>query len=105
MKTLKYLSVVSGGIFSTILLAQTPLRPQEQMAFIGAYNSGQPDVNIYKMYDKAEDVLCYIMMPTYAQKKQLENGQTVYEANTVGVLSCMKVKTLPTILERTNVKK
>lgn len=68
---------------------------KEQMVYLGAYNAGQPGVNIYKMFDKTEDVLCYIMMPTIAAKRQMENGQWVFESNTVGTLSCMKAFALP----------
>lgn len=95
MNKVKSLILVLILTLADSCIAQSSLRPQEQMQFLGAYNAGQPDVNIYKMYDKVEDVLCYVMMPTYAQRRQLENGQIVYEANTVGALSCMKAKLLP----------
>lgn len=67
----------------------------EQMRFLGAYNAGQPGVNIYKMFDPVEDVLCYIMMPVVAGRRQLENGSFIYDGNTIGSMSCMKIKALP----------
>lgn len=72
-----------------------PQDSNEQMVFLGSYNAGQPGVNIYKLYDKIEDVLCYLLMPTVAGRRQLENGVWIYEGNTIGSLSCMKAKALP----------
>lgn len=66
-----------------------------QMMFKGAYTTGHKDFNIYKMYDQTEDVLCYIMMPTLASKKDTETGQIIYDSNSIGALSCMKIFAAP----------
>lgn len=66
-----------------------------QMQFKGAFASGHKDFNIYKMFDPTEDVLCYIMMPTQATKKDNEIGQVFYDGNSIGALSCFKIFTAP----------
>lgn len=63
-----------------------------KMQFMGAYDAGQPGVNIYKMFDPTEDVVCYVLMPEVASRRQVEGGKWVYEGNTVGSISCLKVR-------------
>lgn len=62
------------------------------MIFMGAYDSGQPGANIYKMFDPTEDVVCYILMPEVAGRKQIDTGKWIYDGNTVGSISCLKTK-------------
>lgn len=71
--------------------AQQPVA-KPQMQFMGAYDAGQPGVNIYKMFDTTEDVVCYILMPEVAGRKPVEGGKWVYDGNSVGSISCLKVK-------------
>lgn len=82
------LSIAAGNI----CFAQSAL---PQMQFKGAFSSGHKDFNIYKMFDPIEDVLCYIMMPTAASKKDNEIGQSIYDGNSVGALSCFKIFAAP----------
>lgn len=79
-------------------LAQAADEPQKkpQMKFMGAFDAGQPGVSIYKLFDPTEDVVCYALMPETAGRRQIEGGKWVYEGNTVGSISCLKVK-LPVI--------
>lgn len=65
------------------------------MQFQGVYATGHKDFNIYKMFDPLEDVLCYIMMPTLASKTDTPAGQIIYDSNTIGALSCMKIFAAP----------
>ena len=67
-----------------------------KMQFMGAYDAGQPGVNIYKMFDPTEDVVCYIMTPETVTRKEVEPGKWVYEGNNIGSISCLKVK-LPVV--------
>ena len=73
-------------------------KPAEKpkMQFMGAYDAGQPGVNIYKMFDPTEDVVCYILMPEVAGRKPVEGGKWIYDGNSVGSISCLKVK-LPVV--------
>lgn len=71
-----------------------PHNPQNQMVFVGSYNAGQPGVNVYKFLDPTEEVLCYILMPVVSGRKQLDNGAVIYDANTIGSMSCVKVAAL-----------
>jgi hypothetical protein len=67
-----------------------------KMQFMGAYDAGQPGVNIYKMFDPTEDVVCYIMTPETVTRKEVQSGKWVYEGNNIGSISCLKVK-LPVV--------
>ena len=73
-------------------------KPTEKpkMQFMGAYDAGQPGVNIYKMFDPTEDVVCYIMTPETVARKEVQAGKWVYEGNSIGSISCLKVK-LPVV--------
>jgi len=67
-----------------------------QMQFMGAYDAGQPGVSIYKMFDPTEDVVCYILMPEVVGRKPVDGGKWIYDGNSVGSISCLKVK-LPVV--------
>lgn len=62
-----------------------------KMVFLGEFDAGQPNAGIYKLFDPTDEVLCYILMPTTALKKQAEGGVWVYEGNSLGSISCVKV--------------
>lgn len=63
-----------------------------KMKFLGAYDAGQPGVNIYKLLDPTEDVVCYVLMPEVAGRKPVDGGKWIYDGNTVGSISCLKVR-------------
>ena len=67
-----------------------------KMQFMGAYDAGQAGASIYKMFDPTEDVVCYILMPETAGRKAVEGGKWIYDGNSVGSISCLKVK-LPVV--------
>lgn len=61
----------------------------KRMMFVEAFDSGQPNAVILKLYDPGAEVLCYILMPENAARKQVTGGAIVYEGNTVGSISCV----------------
>lgn len=62
------------------------------MQFLGAFDSGQAGVNIYKLFDAPEHVVCYLLMPEVVGRKPVDqNGEKwIYDGNTVGSISCVK---------------
>ena len=75
--------------------AQAPKPPEKpKMVFMGAYDGGQPGVSIYKLFDPTEDVVCYVLTPDIAGRKKNEAGVWLYEGNSAGSISCVKVKVL-----------
>ncbi len=74
---------------------QAPKPPEKpKMVFMGAYDGGQPGVSIYKLFDPTEDVVCYVLTPDIAGRKKNEAGVWLYEGNSAGSISCVKVKVL-----------
>ena len=74
-------------------LAQKPAE-KPKMQFMGAYDGGQPGVSIYKLFDPTDDVVCYVLTPEIAGRKQNEAGVWIFEGNSAGSISCLKVKVL-----------
>ena len=75
--------------------AQTQKSPEKpKMQFMGAYDGGQPGVSIYKLFDPTDDVVCYVLTPEIAGRKQDASGVWIYEGNSAGSISCLKVKVL-----------
>ena len=82
-----------------LVQAQAPAQAQKpaekpKMQFMGAYDGGQPGVSIYKLFDPTDDVVCYVLTPEIAGRKQNEAGVWLYEGNSAGSISCLKVKVL-----------
>ena len=73
--------------------AQKPAE-KPKMTFMGAYDGGQPGVSIYKLFDPTDDVVCYVLTPDIAGRKQDAAGTWIYEGNSAGSISCIKVKVL-----------
>ena len=65
-----------------------------QMQFIATFEAGQPGAGIYKLYDQSDDVICYVLMPETASRKQVD-GKWVYESNSLGSISCLKANSSP----------
>lgn len=80
-------------VFAGLSLAQTSASPKPQMQYLGAFDAGQPGTSIFKMYDPSDDVLCYVLMPETAGRKQVD-GKWVYDGNSVGSLSCIKANSV-----------
>lgn len=89
------ISVLGFQLTPLALHAQQSASQIQQMQFQGVYATGHKDFNIYKMFDPLEDVLCYIMMPTLASKQDTPSGQIIYDSNTIGALSCIKIFAAP----------
>lgn len=68
--------------------AQSQQKPK--MNYLGQFDAGSPNAGIFKMYDPTDEVLCYILMPEVANRK-LMNNVMIYEANSLGSISCLKV--------------
>lgn len=60
--------------------------------YMNTFGAGQAGVNIYKLYDVADDVICYLLMPEVAGRKATETGAVIFEGNGVGSISCVKTK-------------
>ena len=73
---------------------KNPPPSKPKMVFMGEFDAGQPNAGIFKLFDPTDEVLCYILMPTSAIKKQVEVGVWAYEGNSLGSISCVKV-TIP----------
>jgi len=86
----KLLVLISVSITS-IVAAQTAPPSKPKMKFLGAYDAGQANVSIIKLLDPTDDVLCYVLVPDIASRKQIEGGKWTYDANNVGSISCLKV--------------
>ncbi|WP_211149012.1 hypothetical protein [Fluviibacter phosphoraccumulans] len=63
-----------------------------KMTYMGAFDSGQASVTIHKLFDPTEDVVCYLLMPDQAGRKEGVNGGWIYEGNSVGAMSCVKAR-------------
>ena len=78
-------------LFGTATFAQTNDAKKPQMKLLGVYGAGQPNVSIVKLLDPTDDVLCYVLMPDTAARKQVDVDKWTYEGNNVGSISCLKV--------------
>lgn len=72
------------------LAAQAQTKPK--MTYMGAYDSGQAGVSIHKLFDPTEEVVCYLLMPDQAGRREGASGGWIYEGNTVGAMSCVKAR-------------
>ncbi|MGV0962313.1 MAG: hypothetical protein ACOYBT_00305 [Polynucleobacter sp.] len=87
--------LVGGLVFlsSFSVCAQSTQQNQKtQMQYISTFEAGQPGAGIYKLYDASDDVICYVLMPDTATRKQID-GKWVYESNSLGSISCLKART------------
>jgi len=62
-----------------------------KMKFLGAFDAGQAGVSIYKLFDQSDNVVCYVLAPDAASRKQTSEG-LIYDSNSVGSISCLMVK-------------
>lgn len=62
---------------------------KSQMQYLGTFEAGQPGAGIYKLYDASDDVICYVLMPDTASRKQVD-AKWVYESNALGSISCVR---------------
>jgi hypothetical protein len=83
------LGALTVVVSPTVFAQNTQATLKSQMRYVATFEAGQPGASIYKLYDASDDVICYILMPDTAIKKQVD-GKLVYEGNTLGSLSCLK---------------
>lgn len=69
---------------------QSSQRPK--MTYMGAFDSGQAGVSIHKLFDPTEEVVCYLLMPDQAGRREGVGGGWIYEGNSVGAMSCVKAR-------------
>ncbi len=99
---MKHKILLSLSIFlQSVAFAQIPAKPvnkddqkkeslpKQKMEVIAVFDAGQPDASIFKLYDKASGVICYLLAPDLALRKSGESGWS-YESNSLGSLSCVK---------------
>lgn len=72
-------------ITSGVATAQT----RKGLKLVEVFDAGQPQTIILKLYDDKADVLCYVLMPELAARKQVDSNW-IYDANTIGSISCLK---------------
>jgi hypothetical protein len=68
-------------------------QPPKSLQFVEAFDAGQPQALILKLYDQQADVICYVLTPEHAARKQAD-GAWIYEGNHVGAISCVKNRQL-----------
>jgi hypothetical protein len=78
------LSLLLAGV-AGLAAAQKP----KPMQLVEVFDAGQPQAVILKLYDAQADVICYVLTPERAARKQAD-GVMVYEGNNVGAISCVK---------------
>jgi len=96
MKVTKFIFLLIAVHLSTSPLYASNLKNKAQMKVLGIFDAGQPGVSIIKLYDSTDDVVCYVLSPDVPTRKQIGPEKYVYEANSIGSISCLKVK-LPVI--------
>ena len=62
---------------------------RKSLKLVEVFDAGQPQTLILKLYDDKADVLCYVLMPELAARKQIDS-KWIYDANTIGSISCVK---------------
>lgn len=103
----KILILVLSSIFSLCAFAQEKKQPEKpKMKFLGAFDAGQVGVSIYKLFDQSDNVVCYVLAPDAASRKQTPEG-LIYDSNSVGSISCLMVKVpvIPISADTTSGKK
>lgn len=95
MKIIKYFFIGLAWVAPWGASAQNSNSTQKaQMQYIATFEAGQPGAGIYKLYDASDDVICYVLMPDTASRKQVD-GKWVYDSNSLGSLSCLKANSPP----------
>jgi hypothetical protein len=87
---IKILGIILVAV-SSFAFSQAADSGKPKMKFLGAYDAGQPNVSIIKLLDPTDDVLCYVLVPDIATRKQVDKDKWTYDANNVGSISCLKV--------------
>lgn len=91
---IKFSFLVSCLCISNAYAQNNQIQQKAQMQYVGTFEAGQPGAGIYKLYDQSDDVICYVLMPETASRKQVD-GKWVYESNSLGSISCLKANSSP----------
>ena len=68
---------------------QQPMQQRKPLRLVDIFDAGQLQTVILKIYDAEADVICYVLTPENASKRQI-NELWTYEGNSVGSISCLK---------------
>lgn len=82
-KALPVLLLLAGVAFSA------GAQSRKSLQLVEVFDAGQPQTVILKLYDPQADVICYVLTPERAARKQVEDS-LVYEGNNIGAISCLK---------------
>ena len=79
------------SLFTLVMIASGVATAQTRkgLNLIEVFDAGQPQTIILKLHDDKADVLCYVLMPELASRKQV-NSNWIYDGNTIGSISCVK---------------
>lgn len=98
--------VLVCAVFLQLLVSQNTLAQNAQtkshFQLIGVFDAGQPETGIYKVFDQNDQVICYVLMPESASKRKSDDGKWLYDGNSIGSISCVKI--FPTVTNTTSKK-
>ena len=79
------------SLFTLVMIASGVATAQTRkgLKLVEVFDAGQPQTIILKLHDDKADVLCYVLMPELASRKQV-NSNWIYDGNTIGSISCVK---------------
>ena len=88
------------SLFTILLIASgiATAQTRKGLKLVEVFDAGQPQTIILKLYDDKADVLCYVLMPELASRKQVDSNW-IYDANTLGSISCLKQSAVTTAAE------
>ena len=94
--SLKKPLLLTGLVLLTCLIATAisvpVLSAPNQLSFvsIGKDSGLFADTVVVKLLDAKEDVVCYVLAPERVSHRLDASGQALYEANSVGSISCVR---------------
>jgi len=89
-QTLFAMLITGLAIVTATTANSQSMTPRKRMTVVDIYDAGQPQAIILKLFDPGTDVVCYVLMPEQAARKEV-GSKWVYEGNAVGSISCVPV--------------
>jgi len=87
---LALITISSLLVISAVRAQPIPAPVHKRMTVVDVYDAGQPQAIILKLFDPGSDVVCYVLMPEQAARKEV-GSKWIYEGNAVGSISCVPV--------------